>query len=245
MRKRHLWIFLGLLTVLTLGVRLPGLGDQTITHPEFYTPGITFPDYVTNPLPRVTFADVIRSVYWPTDIHPPGFYFVSWSWTKAFGTSHVAIRLPSALIGTATVLLVFLLGIRTAGLPAAAAAASILALHGLHINKSVQSELWIWPAFYAVASVVLLLAHLDRPSLPRWLAYVAVLTLGLWTEYSFWVFTACQMMFVGLRAISQSRFRSVVEGQALAVVVALPVLIHLRNDLLNGAREYLSSRPLS
>lgn len=243
------WLIgLVLLGLLALSVRLPDLGGPTITHPEFYSPRIEFPDYVSHPKPRVTLPQVIQSVWARSDIHPPGFYLVAWLWNGAFGTSKVAIRSLSVLVGVLTVLLLALLAGRTDALPTALAAAAILALHGVHIEKSIRAGIWVWPIFYAVLSVVLLRGLLERRSIPRSAAYVAVLALGMWTEYSFSVFAAAQIAFVALRGARCPRVPTLLQLQGLAVLIALPVVaLHLRQDLFQAAgnRNYLQGEPLA
>jgi mannosyltransferase len=187
-------------------VRLPGLSQRTITHPEFYLPGIEIPEGVKNPRPRKTLVTTIQSVFSRSDIHPPGFYLHSLAWTHLFGTSEIALRLPSVLAGTATIALLFRLAWRTDGPVVAAAASLRLALHGFHVSKSIQAELWIWPAFWAVLSVWLLHGLLERTSKPRALAYLMVLTIGLWSEYSFWLFAAIQIAYVAIRTRIPSPF---------------------------------------
>jgi hypothetical protein len=238
------WLLLGAVILLALGLRLPALDAATVTHPEFYMPGIDVPEYVHHPVTRTTLPEVIRSVWSRSDIHPPGFYIGALGWTNVFGTSHWALRLPAALIGTATVVLLFLLGRRTDNALTGALAASMLALHGFHVSKSTMAELWIWPAFWAVLSVWLLRGLLVRTEPVRALLYVATLAVALWSEYSLWLFVATQIVYVALCGCRAPAAPTLLRLQAQAVVLGLPVLIHLRQDLGSGDTSYLSQSPV-
>lgn len=239
------WLLAGIVVLLALAIRVPGLGDRTITHPEFYTSGLDIPDYVSHPHRRTTIPEVVTSVFATSDIHPPGIYFAMLGWTRVFGTSLLAIRSLPTLIGTLTILMVFLLGWRTGHPGSALGAGALLALHGMHIDKSVQSEIWIWPAFFAIAITSTAIEFERRPTRARWWIYVGLLAASLWSEYTLWIFAAAQIAIAAVRSGARKRAPSLLEAQAMAIVLALPVLFNLRYDLSHGARGYLAGDPFA
>src|SRR5271165_6570683 len=104
----------GLLLLILLGgfLRLHHLGEPTVTHVEMYVPGIRLPHSISYPEERLTLVKVLTSTL-NSDTHPPAFYMMMWFWTKLFGTSTTVMRMPSALLGTACIPLVFWLGMLT------------------------------------------------------------------------------------------------------------------------------------
>jgi len=225
-------------------IRIDGLTEAGISHPEFYTARLEFPDYVQHPQARVTLPDLARSVYSASDIHPPGYYALSWVWNGCFGTSLAAIRSLSVLAGLLTVYALFWMGARREGLAAGALAALLLGLHSLHVIESMTARIWIWPAALAVASVLLLDRLRSRWSPGTAAAYVAVLALGVWTEYSFAFLLGAQILYEVVDRCTERRLPATVQLQALAAVLSLPTLIYLRSDLEHGSTGYLGNGTL-
>jgi hypothetical protein len=235
------WALALLIGLVSAWIRIDGLAEPGMSHPEFFTARLEFPDYVKHPSARVAFSDVARSAYSPGDIHPPGYYFISWVWNGWFGTSLVAIRSLSVLAGLLTVGAVFWMGTRREGLAVGALASLLLGLHSVHVIESTTARIWIWPVTFAVASVILLdRLHTRRPP-GLAAAYVAVLALGVWTEYSFAIFLGAQILYEVVNRCTERRLPATVQLQALAVVLSLPVLVYLRADLEHGNTAYLGS----
>src|SRR5271165_3175799 len=121
----------GLLLLILLGgfLRLHHLGEPTVTHVEMYVPGIRLPHGISYPEERLTLLKVVTSTL-NSDTHPPAYYMLMWAWTKCFGTSAWSIRLPSALLGTACIPLVFWLGVITRKNAAGWIGAALMAVNG-------------------------------------------------------------------------------------------------------------------
>jgi hypothetical protein len=235
------WALASLIGLVSAWIRIDGLTEAGISHPEFYTARLEFPDYVEHPHARVTLPDLARSVYSSSDIHPPGYYVLSWVWNGCFGTSLAAIRSLSVLAGLLTVYALFWMGARREGLAVGALASLLLGLHSLHVIESTTARIWIWPAALAVASVILLDRLHSRRSPGLAAAYVAVLALGVWTEYSFAFFLGAQILYEVVDRSTERRLPATVQLQALAAVLSLPILVYLRSDLEDGSTGYLGA----
>src|SRR3954462_7647406 len=85
-----------MLTVLAALVRFPTLGLQSFDHDEAVTVGL-----VLHP----SLVDTLRPGGGET--RPPLFYVLEWFCSKLFGSGEVAMRLISALAGTATAPVVY------------------------------------------------------------------------------------------------------------------------------------------
>jgi hypothetical protein len=146
---RRAWVVVILAAVVAAAVvRLWGLGAAGMTHPEVYIPGIPLPPGITEPPPRLTFLDALR---WHVhaEPHPVGYYLAMFGWTSAFGVTPFALRLPAAILGTGSVLLIGLLGWRIWGPVAGGLTAVLLALHGFHAFWSEAARTYV-PATFLI-----------------------------------------------------------------------------------------------
>lgn len=145
------------------------------------------------------------------DIHPPLYYWLLSLWTRIFGTSEVAVRSLSVVLGVATVWLVYLLGRRLFGRVAGLVAAFLLAMSPLHVYYSQEARMYALLAFWAA---LLMLGFVrivqdemaDMKNLPRELpllgttagfVYVIAGIGGLYTHYLFPIMLAiCNVIYV-------------------------------------------------
>jgi len=229
---------------LGLGLRLWGLDAHSLTHAEVYVPRLEMPEYVSAPPPRATLAATTTGTLYH-DNHPPGYYAFMWVWTGVFGTSLFALRLPSALAGAATVALLFWTLRRRDGDGVALFASALLALHGHHLFWSQQARMWVFLAAFALLSVLLLDSLHRRFRATSAVAYVAVVTAGLWFEYSFWPFFAAQIFWELCRSCEAPRAPATLDLQLAALLSSLPVLWFLKVHLASDRTEYLARTGLA
>ncbi|MFQ5418424.1 MAG: glycosyltransferase family 39 protein, partial [Myxococcota bacterium] len=233
-----------LVTVATgLFLRIRNLDRDTLTHAEVYVPGIAMPPWVSAPPPRYSFSETTLGTL-DHDNHPPGYYAFMWGWTAVFGSEIFAIRLPSALVGAATLALLFWMARARDGEAVALTAAGLLALHGHHLFWSQQARMWVFLAFLGVLSVGLLQALHARYRTSTAAAYVAVSTAALWCEYTYWPFFAAQMLWGVLRQAEARRMPSGLELQLLALSLSTPVLAFLHVHIAMKRTGYLSGAGL-
>ena len=97
-----------------------------------------------------------------------GYYLAMFGWTRLFGTTEMALRLPGALLGTASVWLIYCIGARVWFPAVGALAAVMLALHGFHIQWSQNARMYVPAAFLALLATWFLLAVADSSRRRRW-----------------------------------------------------------------------------
>lgn len=115
------WI-LGILLIVSVGVRLPGLVSRTITYDESITLLETAGHAGLSPLEKPTLAGIakkrfvgtptpseIATVLRQSDIHPPVYYWLLSFWRRWLGSSLETARIFSLLCSTGTVLALYLL----------------------------------------------------------------------------------------------------------------------------------------
>ncbi len=99
------WWPLVALVVLAAALRLSTLGLQSFWYDEAYVPVHTL---------HPSLAATLRAVVHRENT-PPLWYVLIWAWSRLAGTGEVALRLPSALAGVATVAIAWGLGAELAG----------------------------------------------------------------------------------------------------------------------------------
>ncbi|MEH6647578.1 glycosyltransferase family 39 protein [Sulfitobacter sp.] len=74
------------------------------------------------------------------ETNPPVYYAILNGWTSLAGTSETALRMPSALAGTASVFILFLIALKQYGRTAAIVAAGFLAVSALHVSYAQEAR---------------------------------------------------------------------------------------------------------
>ena len=191
------WVLLGAV-VASAVLRLEGLGAGGMTHPEVYIPGIPLPPGISEPPPRLTFLDALHW-HFHDDPHPVAYYLAMFGWSSAFGISPEALRLPAAILGSASVLLIGMLGWRVWGPAVGALAAVLLALHGFHALWSEAARMYV-PATALVLLgtwFLLQIAGPDRRPLAE-AGYVLSMAAAVNTTELSWVVLAVHMAWPAL-----------------------------------------------
>jgi hypothetical protein len=212
-----------------LAVRVFHVDHQTITHPEFYVPGIDLPDWVSTPRERMTQYDVLEFALFG-DKHPPGYHVLMLGWNKMFGTGTLAMRLSSVLFGIVAVcalpFYVRAYGGRAAMVSAGVLGVWLLALHGFHTTWSQQLRPWGLVGTLGLLTTMLLPALTRRPSTRTVLGYVALASLGLWTEYYFWPLFGVQLAWIVLNEAGRKRWTPALQAILLTGILAAPLSIY-------------------
>jgi 4-amino-4-deoxy-L-arabinose transferase-like glycosyltransferase len=182
-------------------LRISDLDRRSVTHPELYVPGIPLPAGVSVPAERVSVQQVLTGTF-SSDTHPPGYYLFMFPWTRAFGASLRAIRLPSALLGIGSVVLLYILGTLTVGPGAGLVAAGLLAFSGYHVFWSQVARMFSLGCFLGLAATCVLVWMLRDSRRSRgWLALYAVLMLAaLATHVFLWSLFAVHLLWAFSKA---------------------------------------------
>ncbi len=207
------WWPLAALLVLAAGLRLGTLNLQSFWYDEAFTPVHVL---------HASLGATLRAVVHHENT-PPLWYVLIWGWSRLFGTGEVALRLPSALAGTATVAVAWGIGSQLAGRRAAIATAAFVAVNPLFIWYSQEARAYgLFVFLAALAMWCWLRADVD-PTPGRLGAFAASGAAALATHY-FAVFLLAPMCLWLLRR--RERWRVVLPAVAAvgAVGVALIAL---------------------
>jgi mannosyltransferase len=213
---------LGLLaafTLVALALRAAGAG-QSLFGDELFLYDIVRREDLWSVLERVH----------DTESTPPLHFVLAWAAAKV-GEPTVSVRLPSLILGTATVPIVYALGVRTVGVRAALAAGAITALSPFAIFYSIEARAYATLGFLSALSTLSLLVALERRRPLAWLGFGLVTAVMLYTHYAAVFVVAAQ----GLWALVARRdqWRSVVAvyaGVAVAYAPWIPSYLVQRVD---------------
>ena len=132
---------------------------------------------------------------------PPLYYALAWLWTQVFGTGEAGLRSLSALLGTATIVVAWVLGRRLGGARGGLAAAALVAFNPMLVWFSQEARAYALLALLGALSALLWLHALENPRRVRvLLAWGAVAALALATHYYAIFLVAPQALWLVLRA---------------------------------------------
>jgi mannosyltransferase len=173
------WWPLAALTLLAAALRLSTLDLQSFWYDEAFTPV-----HVLHPSLWATLRSVVHS-----ENTPPLWYVLAWADARVLGTGEVALRLPSALAGIATVPVAWAIGAEIEGLRtpptrrAAVLCAALVAVNPLFVWYSQEARAYgLFVLMGALAMLCFLRAERE-PSARRVAAFALTGALALLTHY--------------------------------------------------------------
>lgn len=86
------WLSLAVIAIIT---RFVNLGSEALWYDETFTQWVA----------RLDFPHMMKAI--AGDVHPPLWYIIEWANIRIFGSTEVALRMPSAVLGVLVVLLVW------------------------------------------------------------------------------------------------------------------------------------------
>lgn len=213
-RRLPSWWPIALLTVAAAVLRLSTLGLQSFWYDEAFTPV-----HVLHPSLWATMRSVVH-----TENTPPLWYLLAWLDSRVLGSGAVALRLPSALAGIATVPVAWAIGRELAGERAALACAALVAVNPLFVWYSQEARAYALFVLTASCALLCFLRAERQPTPTRMAAFALTGALALLSHY-FAVFLLIPMAAV-LAYRSRTRRAAVPALAALALVGAalLPLI---------------------
>ena len=230
MRARHLQLLAGI-TLAGALLRFLTLDVQSYWLDEVATVNIL----------RHGFGDMVSAVS-AGESTPPLYYILAWVWSKVFGTGEVGLRSLSALFGTATIPLAFVLGREVAGRTAGLVAAALCAFNPLLIWYSQEARSYALLVLLSGLTLVAFLRLLDEPSPERngWWAVAACAALA--THYFAGFLVGAEALWLFYRPASRRLLDASVTLIACAAALLLPLALHQRST---GAARFISESSIA
>jgi mannosyltransferase len=209
--RAQLWaISLVGLTLLAFGLRLYGLGFQSLWRDE--TDALLFAD-----------KDLLAHLRTFTAVGENGalYFALLGAWIGGAGSSEVALRMPSALVGTFTIPLTAVLGRRLLGPGAGLMAAALLAISPYHIWYSQEAKMYTIFAADTTAALLALLLALARGGWWRWVIYVFIVSAGFYIHLLSALQVLVHLAVGGLSLAAHPEWRANARGFAASMGILL------------------------
>jgi hypothetical protein len=211
---------IGLLTAFTLILRVSQI-HQSLVGDEVFT----YHDVVGR-----SFASVLSNVHAGGENSPPLFFLLAWLSSK-LGDPTVWIRLPSILLGAATLPVIYAIGRRTVGRGAGLAGAAIVALSPFSLYFGVEARPYATMAFLVALSTLALLNAVAGRSRWWWLVYPVAAAAAAYSHYTCIFVLAVQAVW-SLWAC-RHRPRDAIAANLLIAVLYVPWLPNIRGKQLD------------
>ena len=191
-------------------------------------------------------GDVLSLLYSTGRIHhaeitPPLSFLTSWLSTR-LGTTPELLRLPALLAGTATIPLVYVLGMRTVGRRAGLLAAAVTTLSPFMIYYSAEARAYGLTMFFVLAAVLSMLLALDTRRRRYWILYAVFSAAAFYAHYTC-VFVLA-VAFVWVVWAEPSARRPALLANVGAAALVIPWLPGLIADLQSPTVKILSALSL-
>jgi hypothetical protein len=214
------WWPLLALTLLAAAIRLSTLDLQSFWYDEAFTPL-----HVLHPSLWATLRSVVHS-----ENTPPLWYVIAWADSRVLGTGEVALRLPSALAGIATVPVAWAIGSEIEGRPTpsgrrvAIGCAALVAVNPLFVWYSQEARAYGLFVLMGALAMLCFLRVRREPTAKRMAAFALAGALALLTHY-FAVFLLIPMVLLLLWDRATRRLALAGAGAIALVGLALLPLI--------------------
>ncbi len=177
-------------------------------------------DYHGNPFPIVAFPSF-------GDYKPPLYFYTIVPFIPIVGLNEWAVRLPSAVAGIATVLVVFWIGLELYGSEVGLVAAAVFAIQPWSIQLSRVGFETNFATFLVALGVLFLLKARKKP---QWLIAAAVtMVLSMYTYHSERI-VAPLLAIVAAFSLGHFKYlKWMIVAAFIAVVLSLPILINIKN----------------
>jgi uncharacterized membrane protein len=144
---------------------------------------IWFDEAVSVAASKLGFLDQIRWSLTASDNNPPLYYALLRVWVLIFGDSEFAVRLPSAIFGSFSILLIYVVGTLLFNKKAALLSALVLAVSVFHIRFSQEGRAYSLSAFLTLLSYYFLLKSATERKRINSIGYIVSSVLLIYTHY--------------------------------------------------------------
>lgn len=133
--------------------------------------------------------------YAVADFHPPGWFILIWIWTKLFGYSEVAVRIPSVIFGVLNIWIIYLIGKKLFSPNLGIIAALLICINPLHIYYSQEARMYALAAL-AVSINILFIVKLTKGEKLNLIFLIASNLLVLASDYVAYFIFPAQFIFL-------------------------------------------------
>jgi uncharacterized membrane protein len=172
------------IVLLAFGLRLHGLDSSSLWLDELYT--VTAAQQDLSSILRFHLTQAANPLLTSVITH---LFFA------CCGQSEFVARLPSALFGTLSILLVYKVGQSLSSRNVALAGAFLMAVNAFHVQHSGAARYYALMVFLALLSLIFLIRALKGDSWRPWIGFALCTTLGLYNHYFALLLLPAEVLF--------------------------------------------------
>jgi uncharacterized membrane protein len=190
-----------------------------------------------------SFSGVISLMYGTShiphaEITPPMIFLLSWL-TAQISHSPELLRAPSLVAGTLTIPVIYVLGLRTVGRPAALLAAALTTLSPFMIDYSAEARSYAVMMLLTTLAMLAMLLALDTRRTRWWVVYAVCSCGAFYTHYTSAFVLLAQLVW--LLWVHPAARRPALLANLAAAAGVLPWVPGLINDLKSPTTQILSA----
>jgi len=213
-----------LIVVLGLVLRIYDLGGESLWLDEFYSVNIA----------KLGLTDMLRELRFENESNPPLHFILLHYFIALFGDSEFAVRLPSALFGTFSILMIYMIGKRLFNRETGLIAALILAVSVFQVNFSQEARGYNLMMFLGLFSLYSFLRIIDSRHRGYSITYILSSALLMYTHYyGVFVVAAENIYFFSLLLLScktgELTLKRWLQFQFVLLVLFLPEVVYMKD----------------
>ena len=179
---------------------------------------------------KLGLSDMLENIFYG-DRHPPLHHLSLWLTVKVFGTSELAVRLPSLIAGTLVIPALYELGRELFDRRTGLIAAAFVAVSPLLIWYAQEARMYAFVTLFGVLALLTQVRVMRSPTVGNWALYILATSALLWSHYfGLLLIGVQQVVFIYLilqRRRAGEADRALMIGFAYSAVVLVLQLIPL------------------
>src|SRR3989344_8667485 len=116
-----------------------------------------------------------------SDFHPPLYHILMKGWVVLFGSSEIALRMPSVILGVASIYVIYKIAKKLFDEKTALISATLLATAPLHIYYSQEARMYMLASFFTIVSVYFFISVFVEDKLRNWAGFIISTSLLLYS----------------------------------------------------------------
>jgi mannosyltransferase len=217
-----------IITALAAAVRFATLDAQSFWYDEALTVDLV----------GRSFGDMLSGVF-DGQAQPPTYFILAWLWAHVFGDGEVGLRALSALVGTLTVPVAYMIGAEVAGRRTAIFAGLFTALSPALVWYSQEARSYALLVFFAALALLFLVRGLERDDGRQLAWWVAASLLAVVSHY-FALFAVLPQAAWLLWAKRKAAWPALA-GLAVGLAAIAPMLLYQQE---RGGVDWIGELPL-
>ena len=176
------------------------------------------------------------------DIHPPTYYFLLDGWMRLVGTSILAARLLSLLLGLGILVNLYLLTKELLGEPSALLACLLAAVFPFQVQFATEIRMYALLTFFLTLATFAFIKGMRSRSWRWWLLFALSAALAQYTQ-NLAAFYLVSLALTGIIKWDRKLIKQTLFAGLGAVLLYLPWLIHLPAQFAKIQHHYWIERP--